>query len=112
MAFCQFLKKQDTTSLSSTLRGLLFKHETSPVAFSLVVHDFGVSHAGGKAGHLPKPLQDATHTIAVAKMGKESFCGVTLQWNNEKRMVDLPIPGHVEKALQQFCHADFMQPDF
>jgi hypothetical protein len=82
----------------------LWRHKWRPIIFSLVVDDFGVKYMGKEhADHLVQALM--THyTIAIDWTG-ETFRGITLKWDYNKRTVDLSMPGYIEKALLKFQHA-------
>lgn len=89
----------------------LFKHDTRPIAFSLVVDDFGVSYVGKEhALHLQKTLEDANYQITLDWEGTQ-FCGITLEWDYENGTVDLSMPGYIEKALQRFTHSPPPKPE-
>ena len=89
----------------------LFKHDTRPVAFCLVVDDFGVKYVGKEhAEHLANTLQDAGYKITMDWEGKQ-FCGMTLNWDYENGTVDLSMPGYVDKALQRFEHPVPSKPE-
>ena len=82
----------------------LFKHETRPIAFCLVVDDFGVKYVGKEhAEHLLKTLTDAEY-IASTDWTGETFCGLTLKWDYKNGTVDISMPDYVKKALQRFEH--------
>ncbi len=82
----------------------LFKHETRPIAFCLVVDDFGVKYVGKEhAEHLLQTLKDAGYVTSTDWTG-ETFCGLTLKWDYENGTVDISMPGYVAKALQCFEH--------
>ena len=88
----------------------LFKHETRPVAFSLVVDDFGVKYVGKEhADHLLDTLRAAGYQITVDWEGTD-FCGLKLKWDYEKGTVDISMPGYVKKALQRFDHDSPTKP--
>ncbi len=95
------LKLHGYYKVSDTPR--LFKHETRPIQFTLVVDDFGVKYVG---------LQHAQHLIqTLKKYYKISedwegalYCGVSLKWNYKERNVDISIPGYIENMLQRFKH--------
>jgi Reverse transcriptase (RNA-dependent DNA polymerase) len=79
----------------------LFTHETRPIAFSLIVDDFGVKYVGKQhAEHLFAALQEEYSVTANWK--GDTFLGMKLQWDYEANTVDLSMPGYVQKALQQF----------
>ena len=89
----------------------LFKHDTRPVAFCLVVDDFGVKYVGkDHALHLAQTLESAGYKITTDWEGKQ-FCGITLNWDYENGTVDLSMPGYVEKALQRFEHPAPKRPE-
>jgi hypothetical protein len=59
--------------------------------------------------------QHAHHLIAALKQDYQAvttdwegtlFCGITLNWDYKARLVDLWMPGYVEKALQEFQHVE------
>ena len=89
----------------------LFKHESRPVWFSLVVDDFGVAYVGKEnAEHLIQTLHEANYKITTDWEGT-TFCGITLKWDYDNRTVELSMPGYVEKALQRFCHPSPTKPE-
>jgi hypothetical protein len=58
----------------------LFKHETRPISFCLVVDDFGIKYVGKEhAEHLIQTLQKK-YAITTNWEGKQ-FCGINLTWN-------------------------------
>ena len=88
----------------------LFKHKTRPIAFCLVVDDFGVKYVGEEhANHLIDTLKQAGYQITTDWEGTQ-FCGIRLTWDYENRTVDLDMPGYVEKALQRFEHPQPSKP--
>jgi Reverse transcriptase (RNA-dependent DNA polymerase) len=81
----------------------LWKHDTRPVMFTLVVDDFGVQYVDkDDFDHLTSALQQK-YTISIDMTG-EKYCGLTLQWDYNKRTCDVSIPGYIEHALQHFEH--------
>jgi hypothetical protein len=88
----------------------LWKHLHSDLMFTLVVDDFGVKYTN---------KQDVEDLIAV--ITKEYKCsqdwsgnryiGLTLDWNYEKRYVDLSMPGYIARALQRFMHPTPGRPE-
>ena len=90
----------------------LFKHETRPISFCLVVDDFGIKYVGKEhADHLLDTLRQAKYQLTVDWEGKQ-FCGITLDWDYENGTVDLSMPGYVEKALQRFAHPKPTTPEY
>jgi hypothetical protein len=88
----------------------LFKHETRPIAFALIVDDFGVKYVGiEEAKHLQQILGEK-YTITTDWEG-ETFLGMKLKWDYEARTVDISMPGYIEKALQRFQHKPPRRPE-
>jgi hypothetical protein len=81
----------------------LWKHDTHPISFSLVVNDFGVTYVGKEnAQHL---LDTARHYYKCSCDWKgEQYCGLTLTWDYEGKKVHILMPGYVTKALTRFQH--------
>jgi hypothetical protein len=81
----------------------LFTHATRPIAFSLVVDDFGVKYIGKEnTNHLYNTLK-AKYTV-TANWAGDLFLGMKLDldWNYEKGHGNLSMPGYIAKALQCF----------
>jgi hypothetical protein len=87
----------------------LFKHETRPILFSLVVDDFGVQYTGTEhAQHLVDVIA-AKYKMTTDWTGS-LYCGITLDWDYTARTVDLSMPGYITKALARFEHPKPSQP--
>jgi hypothetical protein len=81
----------------------LWKHDTRPVAFSLVVDDFGVKYVSREhAQHLIDAIENY-YPISTDWDGN-LYCGITLAWDHRKREVELSLPGYVTNALHKFQH--------
>jgi hypothetical protein len=81
----------------------LWRHESRPITFSLVVDDFGVKCVGDQhARHLIKALEDL-YTVSSDWTGS-LYCGLTLNWDYTNRTVDLSMPNYVAMALHKFQH--------
>jgi len=81
----------------------LWKHDTLPVVFSLVVDDFGVKYTGrASTQHLIDALKNL-YSISIDCTGWLHL-GLTLQWDYVKRTVDISMPGYVNEALHRFQH--------
>ena len=79
----------------------LWKHDTRPVGFTLVVDDFGVKYVGNDHfEHLCDALRDL-YEIRVDKTGS-TYLGMTLKWDYKNQHVDISMPGYVEKAIRRF----------
>jgi hypothetical protein len=58
--------------------------------------------------HLLKAIEQ-DYTIFVDRTGG-LYCGITLKWNNEKRYLDISMPGYVEKQLIKYNHPKPKKP--
>ncbi len=81
----------------------LWKHNSCPIAFSLVVDNFGVKYVGKEnAQHLLGTIQK--HYKSLCDWEGEQYCGLTIKWDYEGRKVHLSMPTYVLKALKRFQH--------
>ena len=81
----------------------LWKHESKPTKFTLVVDDFGVQYSTrADAEHLSMALQ-ARYPVTEDWEG-ERYTGITLKWDYKARTVDLSLPGYVEAVLRRLEH--------
>jgi hypothetical protein len=79
----------------------LWKHESCPILFSLVVDDFGVKYVGkAHAQHLIDTLSSFYELTVDWEATK--YCGITLEWDYINRTVDLSMPNYVADALHHF----------
>ena len=91
-----------TTRASWYLPGL-WKHDTRPIQFTLVVDDFGVKYEGEEhALHLKQALEE--HYKVTTDWTGKRYIGIMLDWDYKKQQVHLTMPGYVTKALKQFQH--------
>jgi hypothetical protein len=82
----------------------LWKHDTRPISFSLVVDDFGVKYVGREhAEHLMECIKE-NYNISSNWTGS-AYCGLTLEWDYKNRTVDLSMPGYIKAALHKYQHA-------
>jgi hypothetical protein len=82
----------------------LWKHDTRPISFLLVVDDFGVKYVGREhAEHLMECIKQ-NYNISSDWKGS-AHCGLTLEWDYKKRTVDLSMPGYIKAALHKYQHA-------
>ena len=80
----------------------LFLHESRPVAFSLIVDDFGTKYIGREhAEHLVSCLKK--YYEITADWTGTKYCGLTLKWDYQRRTCDMSMPGYIEKALLRFA---------
>ncbi len=81
----------------------LWKHVSRPIAFTLVVDDFGVKYVGEQhAQHLIAAIKEE-YTVEVDWAG-ELYCGIKLAWDYERRFVDIAMPTYVGKQLVRYAH--------
>jgi hypothetical protein len=87
----------------------IWTHDTHPIAFSLVVGDFGVKYIGREhAEHLMACIQK--NNISSDWNGR-AYCGLTLDWDYKNRTVDLSMPGYIKAALNKYQHAAPARPE-
>ncbi len=81
----------------------LWKHDTRPIQFTLVVDDFGVSYEGKEhAQHLKNTLEE--HYKLTCNWTGTQYIGIKFDWDYKKHQVHLSMPNYVKKALKQFHH--------
>ena len=81
----------------------LWKHISRPIEFTLVVDDFGVKYVGKEhVNHFITALK-GDFTIAEDWTGG-LYCGITLKWDYENRIVEFSMPGYIKKVLQKYKH--------
>jgi hypothetical protein len=81
----------------------LWKHDTWPIQFTLVVDNFGVKYVGKKhAQHLKNTLEE--HYKLTCNWTGTQYIRITLDWDYKKRQVHLSMPNHMKKALKQIQH--------
>jgi hypothetical protein len=82
----------------------LWKHDTRPISFSLVVDDFGVKYVGREhAEHLMECIKKNYNISSDWKCS--AYCGLALEWDYKNRTVDLSMPGYIKAALHKYQHA-------
>ncbi len=74
----------------------IWYHESRPITFTLVVDDFGVKYV------CKEVVQHLTTSIKMDDTITEDwtgnlYCGIQLDWDYEKRTVDISMPGYVKK---------------
>ena len=84
-------------------------YETLPTKFALCVENFGIEYTNpAHARHIVDTLKKY-YTISIYWGGKFTP-GLTLDWNYDKKYVDVSIPGYITKALHKFQHPTPQQP--
>jgi hypothetical protein len=88
----------------------LWKHDTSPVSFLLVVDDFVVKYVGREhAEHLMECIKK-NYNISSDWKGS-AYCGLTLEWDYNNKTVDLSMPGYIKAALHKYQHPAPTRPE-
>jgi hypothetical protein len=89
----------------------LWRHDTKPIQFALVVDDFGIEYEERKdAKELVQILKD--HYKAVSEDWEGTlFCGITLAWDYENKTVNRSMPGYMAKVLLKFQHPQPKHPE-
>jgi hypothetical protein len=87
----------------------LWKHVTRPIAFTLVVDDFGVKYVGREhAEHLIAAIK-SKYDIIVDWTG-DLYCGIKLKWDYDARTLDILMPRYIKKLLLKYKHRMPMRP--
>jgi hypothetical protein len=81
----------------------LWAHDTRPILFSLVVDDFGVKYVGREHVERLMACIKKNYNISSDWEGG-AYCGLILDWDYEKRTVDLSMPGCIKAALHKYQH--------
>jgi hypothetical protein len=88
----------------------LWKHDTRPISFLLVVDDFGVKYVGREhAEHLMECIKK-NYNISSDWKGS-AYCGLTLEWDYKNRTVALSMTGYIKAALHKYQHASPTRPE-
>jgi hypothetical protein len=94
--------KQHRYCQSKTTPGL-WKHDTRPISFTLIVNDFGVKYVGKEnAQHLLDVVRQ--YYKCLCNWVGERYCGLTIKWDYNGREDHLAMPGYLPKALTRFKH--------
>jgi hypothetical protein len=81
----------------------LWKHESWPLTFTLVVDDFGVKYENKEdVDHLIASIK-STYKLTKDWMGN-LYCGISLDWDYVNQTVDILMPGYIKKKLQEYNH--------
>lgn len=89
----------------------MWKHSTRKTIFCLCVDDFGVKTF---STHDTKHLLDSLRDLykVSTNMNGRNYCGLTLDWNYEQNLVDISMPGYIDKVLDKFLHATPTKPRY
>jgi hypothetical protein len=87
---------------SKTMPGL-WKNNSRPIAFSLVLNNFGMKHINKKnANHRLSTIQK--YYKCLCNLEGEQYCGLTIKWDYKGCKVHPSMPTYLQKALKRFQH--------
>ena len=82
----------------------LWRHQTQPITFSLVIDNFGIKYVGKEhADHLITCLKEK-YKLTEDWLG-DLYCGINLDWNYDKCTLLISMPGYIKKQLLKYKHA-------
>jgi hypothetical protein len=88
----------------------LWKHETRTITLSLVVDDFGIKYVGAEHYEHLKACIENHYEISCDCTGS-AYCGLKLDWDYEKNLFHLSMPGYIKASLHKFQRPDPMRPE-
>jgi len=72
----------------------LWKHETQPISFTLVINNVGVKYVSkNNVDHLIASIE-MTYTLTEDWTGN-LYCGITLEWDYVNQHVDISMPNYI-----------------
>jgi hypothetical protein len=78
----------------------LWKHDTRPISFLLVVDDLRVKYIGRE--HYEHLMECIKKNYNISSEWKGSaYYSLTLEWDYKNRTVDLSMPGYIKAALHK-----------
>jgi hypothetical protein len=81
----------------------LWRHESQPLTFTLVVGDFGVKFVNrADADHLISSIKK-TYTLTEDWTGS-LYCDITLEWDYVGCTVNILMQGYIKMKLQEYKH--------
>ena len=81
---------------------MLFKHKTRPIAFTLIVDDFGIKYINvADVEHLFTVLRKLY--VITTDMTGSAYIGLTIRHDLQKHTIKISIPGYVRKAITRFA---------
>jgi hypothetical protein len=86
----------------------LWKHDTRPIQFTLVVDDFGGKYISKQHAQQLKNALEEHYKLMCNWTGKQ-YIGISLDWDNNKCHVHLSMPNYVQKALKHQDSAGKLQ---
>ncbi|KAL7483935.1 hypothetical protein ACHAW6_009577 [Cyclotella cf. meneghiniana] len=81
----------------------LWKHISRPISFTLIFYNCGIKYLGKEnADNLFNVLKE--HYTSDINWADKLYCGISLQWNYDKKTFNVSMPGYIKKLLQRFQH--------
>ena len=99
-----------TTMTTMMIMMTMMTMTTSSTCFTLVVDDFGIWYQGREQAQKLFNTLRKYYVISVDWTGSQ-YCGHTLDWNYDQRIVDMSMPGYVEKAVQKYQYQPMQKQD-
>jgi hypothetical protein len=87
----------------------LWRHDKSDLVFTLVVDDFGIKYTNKQDVHDLMTTLKELYKVSEDWTGGR-YCGLTLEWDYDKRTCDISMPGYIDRALQRFSHPPPTKP--
>jgi hypothetical protein len=82
----------------------LWRHESCPISFTLISNEFGVKYKCKEhVDHLIAAIKSKYKNLTKDWTGK-LYCGIKLQWDLDKPILDISMLGYVVKQLQHYKH--------
>jgi hypothetical protein len=76
----------------------LWRHDTKPITFSLVVNNFGITYVGKEhADHLINCLKEKYKF--TEDWAGDLYCGISLKWDYGVQTLDISMPGYIKKTI-------------
>ena len=81
----------------------IWRHVSHPIAFTLVVDNFGIKYVGNKhAKHLANAL-NYKYKISENWTGR-LYCGIDLEWDYVSCTLGIRMLGYIKTKTQQYKH--------
>ena len=81
---------------------MLFRHNTRPIDFTLVVDDFGIQYSRNEdLDHLTSCLTDM-YEVKIEKTGSR-FLSFDIDYDMAQRTITMSCPGYLENLLSSVC---------
>jgi hypothetical protein len=81
----------------------LWRHDTRPITFLLVVDDFGIKYVGKEhADHLINCLKEKSKL--TEDWAGDLYCGISLKWDYGAQTLNISMPGYIKKQLLKYKH--------